>query len=49
MSVSTSQAQAMQVKAGKSLEFSPDDSSQGSRGAVVQSPYQIQSKLIHQI
>jgi len=36
----------MSVKAGKGLEFSPDDSSKGSRGANVSSPYQIQNKLI---
>lgn len=37
------------IKTGKSLEFSPDDSSQGSHGPKVQSPYQMQNKLIHHV
>jgi len=49
MTVSASQAANSKVIAGKSLEFSPEDSQKSPRGHNAQSPYQIQSKLMQQI
>ena len=45
----TTMKEPTKIKTGKSLEFSPDDSSQGSHGPKVQSPYQMQNKMIHHV